>query len=198
MLSQFLNSLTPETIYVAVGVILFLESGIVFLFFLPGDSLLFSLGIYVSQGILDPRILVPALVAGAIFGNIVGYMLGIYFGDNWMHRGYTKKIKPEYFKKSETFFSSYGSFAVFLSRFVPIVRTILPFLAGVAHMKKAKYTLFSIIGGVVWVCVVVAVGYFFGNTVDIVNLERFVLVLMAVVVIVIPLFVKLFKKYILK
>ncbi len=198
MLAQFLNSLSPETIYVAVGVILFLESGIVFLFFLPGDSLLFSLGLYVSQGVLDPRILIPSLIAGAIFGNLVGYALGSYFGDNWISRGYTKRIKPEYFKKSETFFSSYGSLAVFFSRFVPIVRTILPFLAGVSHMKKTKYTLFSVLGGIVWVLIVVGVGYFFGNTVDIVNLERFVLILMAAVVVVIPLGIKLIKKYILK
>jgi len=198
MLAQFLNSLTPETIYVAVGIILFLESGIVFLFFLPGDSLLFSLGIYVSQGVLDSRILLPALVAGAIFGNIVGYILGTYFGDKWMHHGYTKHIKPEYFKKTEDFFSSYGSSAVFFSRFVPIVRTILPFLAGVSHMKKNKFTLFSVVGGVVWVTSVVMAGYFFGNKVSIANLERFVLSLMAIVVIIVPFGVKLIKKYIWK
>ena len=198
MLSQFLNSLTPETIYIAVGAILFLESSIIFLFFLPGDSLLFSLGIYVSQDVLDARILIPVLITGAIFGNIIGYMLGAYFGDKWIRRGYTKHIKPEYFKKTEKFFASYGSSAVFFSRFVPIVRTILPFLAGVSHMKKNKFTIFSIIGGVVWVPTVVAVGYFFGNTVDIVNLERFVLLLMAAVVVIVPFGVKFVKKYILK
>ncbi len=196
MLTEFLSSLSPETIYIAVGLILFLESGIVFLFFLPGDSLLFSLGLYVSQGVLDPRILIPSLVAGAIFGNLVGYALGLYFGDNWIRCGYTKRIKPEYFKKSETFFNSYGSSAVFFSRFVPIVRTILPFLAGIAHMKKTKYTLFSVLGGFVWVPAVVLVGYYFGNTVNIANLEHFVLILMAVVVVIIPLGIKIIKKYI--
>ncbi|MGI9117919.1 MAG: DedA family protein [Minisyncoccia bacterium] len=198
MLTQFLNSLTPETIYIAVGAILFLESAVIFFFFLPGDSLLFSLGLYVSQGTLDPRILLPFLIAGAVFGNIVGYALGAYFGKKWMHRGYTKKIKPEHFDKSEKFFNSYGSSAVFFSRFVPVVRTIAPFLAGVSHMKKTKYTFFSIVGGLVWVPIVVMVGYYFGNTVDIKNLELFVVVLMAMVVVIIPFLIKVIKKYILK
>lgn len=198
MIQHLVSSLSAETIYAVVGLIVFLESAIVFFFFLPGDSLLFSLGIYISYGLLDAHVLLPVLIVAAILGNLVGYWLGKYFGQKWIQVGYTKYIKPEYFRKSEKFFSNYGSVSVFLSRFVPIVRTIMPFLAGIASMKKNKFTVFSIVGGVVWVSVVVSVGYFFGNTVSIANVEKFVLLLMLFVIFIVPFIMKYVKKYIFK
>ena len=150
---------------VGLMVIVFAECGLLVGFFLPGDTLLFSAGLLMSTGTLHVNIWLALVLvpAAAVLGNLVGYWIGYRAGPYVFDRPRSKMFKPEYVERSHAFFDRYGAPAVVLARFVPIVRTVAPVLAGVSRMRFALYALYSVIGGVLWSGGVMLLGYWLGH-----------------------------------
>ncbi|SDO47101.1 membrane-associated protein [Nakamurella panacisegetis] len=147
------------------ALIIFAECGLLIGFFLPGDTLLFIAGLLVATHKLHVNLVavILILVVAAFVGNIVGYGIGRKAGPLVFDRPNAKFFKHEYVEKSEVFFAKYGKVAVILARFVPVVRTVATVMAGVSRMDARLYTLYSAIGGVVWVAGVTVAGYFLGQ-----------------------------------
>ena len=142
-------------VYTPLFLIVFVETGLVFFPFLPGDSLLFAAGVFSADGgglHLGATLLV--FYAAAILGNTSNYWIARFFG---------KRITPERMAKLDSFFEKYGGLTIVITRFMPFFRTFAPFIAGTGHMNFAKFTLFNAIGGISWVSLFVLVGYFFGG-----------------------------------
>ncbi|HET7143700.1 MAG TPA: DedA family protein [Anaerolineales bacterium] len=140
--------------------VIFIETGLVIMPFLPGDSLLFAAGTFAALGSLNIGFLILLLIGAAFLGDTVNYSIGHYLGE----RAYNIKwIKKEYFDKTHAFFEKHGGKAIFLARFVPIVRTFAPFVAGIGKMSYSYFITYNIVGGVVWVLLFTLAGYFFGN-----------------------------------
>ena len=149
-------------VYMVLFAIVFCETGLVVLPFLPGDTLLFIGGAFCATGAMNPWLLVALLLLAAVGGNTVNYWIGSAIG----HRVFThdyKWLDKAALKKTHAFYENHGGKTIILARFVPIVRTFAPFVAGVSEMAFAKFQLFNIIGAVLWVAGLVAAGYFFGN-----------------------------------
>ena len=144
--------------------IIFAETGFVITPFLPGDSLLFAAGALIAAGNtgLSISLLALILIIAAFTGNTINYLLGGYLGPK-VFKEKNKILKLEYYQKTHAFFEKHGAVAVILSRFMPIIRTIAPFVAGVSKMPFLKYSLYNIIGGVSWILVFLFAGYFLGN-----------------------------------
>ncbi len=145
--------------------IIFAECGLVVGFFLPGDSLLFTAGLFVARGdIGSPLWLVCLLLAiGAATGNIVGYLIGGALGPAVFRRPDSRLFRQEYVRRTRAFFDRYGNRAIVLARFVPVVRTFITVMAGVARMPARRYLTYSILGAVVWVAGVTVMGYWLGH-----------------------------------
>ncbi|QGK72480.1 DedA family protein [Allosaccharopolyspora coralli] len=165
--------LDPENIITALGpfalvgvcLIIFSECGLLVGFFLPGDSLLFVTGLFTAAGAIDsPLWLVLALLTICAFvGNITGYWIGRTLGPPMFNKPDSKLFKQEYVDKTHEFFEKYGPVAIILARFVPIVRTFITAIAGVAKMDQRKFFLYSAIGAVAWIVSMTLLGYFLGN-----------------------------------
>jgi membrane-associated protein len=147
--------------YLILFLIVFCETGLVVTPFLPGDSLLFAAGTFAAlDSGLSIWLLVILLMVAAILGDTVNYWIGHYLGD----RAYNIKwIKKEYLDKTHAFFEKHGGKTIFLARFVPIVRTFAPFVAGIGHMSYGYFISYNFIGGITWVALFTLAGYFFGN-----------------------------------
>ena len=140
--------------------VIFIETGLVIMPFLHGDSLLFAAGTFAALGSFNVWGLIGLLIIAAVTGDAVNYSIGHYLGE----RAYSIKwIKKEYLEKTHAFFEKHGGKAIFLARFVPIVRTFAPFVAGIGKMSYAYFATYNIVGGVTWVILFTLLGYFFGN-----------------------------------
>ncbi len=158
-LAKIITDYGTWTYAILFGVI-FVETGLVIMPILPGDSLLFAAGTFAALGALNIWYLVALLMAAAILGDTVNYSIGHFLGE----RAYNIKwIKKEYFDKTHAFFEKHGGKAIFLARFVPIVRTFAPFVAGICKMTYGYFITYNIVGGIVWVLLFTFAGYFFGN-----------------------------------
>lgn len=146
-------------VYGFLFLIVFLETGLVVTPFLPGDSLLFVAGAMAAVGDFNIWLLFSILALAAILGDTVNYSLGKYFGE----KVFSKFIKKEHLEKTQKFFDKYGKKTIILARFVPIVRTFAPFVAGVGKMHYLTFLSFNVIGGLVWVALFTLSGFFFGN-----------------------------------
>jgi len=164
--------------YALLFVVLFCETGLVVTPFLPGDSLLFTAGAFAALGSLRIDVLVLLFCAAAILGDTVNYSIGHYFGKRMVKLD-GRIIKREYIERTHRFFERYGKKAIVLARFVPIVRTFAPFVAGVGGMHYGQFITYNILGGVFWVLPFTLGGYFFGNA-PIVR-EYFGLVIVAII-----------------
>ena len=171
-------------IYGILFLIIFAETGLVVTPFLPGDSLLFATGALVAAGALNPVLVTGLLILAAIAGDAVNYAAGRYIGprvftassgEHWWER----LLNREHLDRAHAFFERYGGKAVVLGRFVPIVRTFVPFVAGAGAMTYATFVFYNVIGAIVWVGLCVAAGYFVGN-VPVVK-ENFSLVTLAII-----------------
>jgi membrane-associated protein len=165
MIDLFLHLDTYLTQYGAwtygiLFVVIFVETGLVVMPFLPGDSLLFAAGTFAARGSLNLWSLLGLLMFAAVLGDTVNYSIGHYLGE----RAYNIKwIKKEYLDKTHAFFEKHGGIAIFLARFVPIVRTFAPFVAGIGKMSYGYFITYNFVGGVTWVALFTFAGYFFGN-----------------------------------
>ncbi|HNH27109.1 MAG TPA: DedA family protein [Anaerolineales bacterium] len=146
--------------YGILFVVIFIETGLVVMPFLPGDSLLFAAGTFAALGSFNVWGLVGLLAVAAVLGDAVNYSIGHYLGD----RAYNIKwIKKEYLEQTHAFFEKHGGKAIFLARFVPIVRTFAPFVAGIGKMSYSYFATYNIVGGISWVTIFTLLGFFFGN-----------------------------------
>jgi membrane-associated protein len=149
--------------YLVLFIIIFCETGLVVTPFLPGDSLLFAAGALAALGALDPLALFALLVAAAILGDASNYWIGKTVGPKVLHDEKSRIFRKSYLDKTHAFFEKHGGKSIILARFVPIVRTFAPFLAGVGTMSYSQFLIYNVVGGVVWVGGFVGAGYFFGN-----------------------------------
>ena len=173
-------------VYGILFAVVFAETGLVVTPFLPGDSLLFAAGAIAATGALDVRLVVLLMAAAAIVGNTVNYSVGRSAGARIIERAqrdqaWGRWIRPAYVARAHEFFEARGGAAVVLARFVPIVRTFVPFVAGVAGMSYGAYTLYTVAGSLAWVGLCVGAGYWFGN-IPIIK-ENFSLAALGIVVI---------------
>lgn len=148
---------------IAIGATVFAESGLLVGFFLPGDTLLFGAGILASQGILPLHWLILVIVTSAIIGDNVGYSIGRRTGKRLFRKKESILFKPEHLERAEKFYEQHGGKTIILARFVPMVRTFAPMVAGIGKMPRGRFLAFNIIGGVIWGAGVTLIGYWFGS-----------------------------------
>jgi membrane-associated protein len=150
-------------IYAILFAIIFSETGFVVTPFLPGDSLLFVAGAVAATGGMNVHLLVALLVAAAVLGNSVNYAVGRWLGRHFFTNRGSRWLNPAHLEKAHAFYEEHGGKAVVISRFLPIVRTYIPFVAGMAAMQPVRYTAFNVAGALLWVGSLCYAGYFFGN-----------------------------------
>jgi membrane-associated protein len=171
-------------VYAMLFAVIYAETGLVVMPFLPGDSLLFAAGALAATGVLDVRVVIVLLIVAAAGGNAVNYAVGRSVGQRVIQRAQTDRrwgrwINPSYVTRANGFFQKHGGKAIVLGRFMPIVRTFVPFVAGAAEMPYASFAFYNIAGAVAWVGICVGAGYLFGN-VPIIK-ENFALVALGIV-----------------
>lgn len=165
-LDRHLGELTSDYgawTYLILFAIVFCETGLVVTPFLPGDSLLFAAGAIASLGTLDVGLLTCLLIVAAILGDSVNYQLGLWLGPRVLRGERSWLFNRKHLNRTHAFFERYGGKTIVLARFVPIVRTFAPFVAGVGAMKYRKFLAYNVVGGIVWVVGFVLSGYLFGN-----------------------------------
>lgn len=149
--------------YAILFIILFAETGFVVTPFLPGDSLLFAAGALASRGSLNVGFVIGLLIVAAVLGDTVNYWIGHFFGKKIVDNPKIKFINQEHIDKTEQFFKKYGGKTIIMARFVPIVRTFAPFVAGIGSMHYGTFITYNVVGGVLWITLLTLAGYFFGN-----------------------------------
>lgn len=196
----FKTIMTPEKVinwggFTALIIIVFAETGLLIGFFLPGDSLLMTAGLLISQGILKVDILVlnVVLMLAAIIGDTVGYWFGRKTGPKIFNKEDSRLFKKKYLLKAQEFYERHGAKAIIYARFVPFARTFAPILAGVGKMDYGKFVTYNIVGGIIWVASMTLLGYFFGQ-IEIVK-NNFEKVVIAVIILsVMPIIIGYFKE----
>jgi len=146
-------------VYLILFAIIFLETGFVITPFLPGDSMIFVAGTLSAQGVLNPYMLFIIISLAAILGDTLNYWIGKYIGERVFH----KYINEKYLDKTKEFYEKHGAKTIVIARYIPIVRTFAPFVAGVGKMNYLKFLIYNVVGGITWVAIFVFGGYFFGN-----------------------------------
>ena len=179
-IAGWIVALGPVWVYTPLFLIVFVETGVVFFPFLPGDSLLFAAGVFsVDGGGLNIWATLIVFSAAAILGNTSNYWIARFFGKRIIDSGKVKALTRERMDKLDEFFDKYGGLTIVITRFMPFFRTFAPFIAGTGHMNFARFTLWNAIGGIAWVCLFVLVGYFFG-TIPFVQ-DRFEVIILGIV-----------------
>lgn len=150
-------------VYALLFLIIFVETGVVVMPFLPGDSLLFVVGAMCGAGLMDLGLSMGLLTVAAIAGNQSNYTIGRYFGPRVFQWENSRFFNKDAFMKAHDFYEKYGGITIVAARFMPFLRTFAPFVAGVAQMTRRKFTVYDVGGGVLWVCGIIFIGYVFGN-----------------------------------
>ncbi len=167
-------------IYVILFVIIFCETGLVVTPILPGDSLLFAVGALAARPDgLNLWIVLSSLIVAAILGDSLNYWIGYFLGEK-LQKKFPRLIRPEYLRKTHDFYERYGGKTIIIARFVPIVRTFAPFVAGVGKMTYSRFMMFNVSGALLWILLLVPAGYFFGNLPFV--KKNFSMVIMAIIV----------------
>lgn len=174
--------------------IVFAETGLLFGFFLPGDSLLFSVGVASGASGVNVYVLAAILMCAAIIGDNVGYFLGLNAGPRIFSRPQSALFHPDHLKRTSAFYEKYGPRAVVYARFIPIIRTCTPFISGVATMRYGRFLLFSLFGGVLWITFMTTLGYQLGQ-VDLVKRNFEKVVLGVIFISLLPVFIEGFKAW---
>ena len=179
-------------IYAILFLIVFCETGLVVTPFLPGDSLLFAAGAVAALGGMNVHIAAGLLLAAAVIGDAVNFAIGKYFGEKLFAKPDSRVFKREYLAKTHAFYEKYGGKTIILARFVPIVRTFAPFVAGMGNMHYGRFIRYNIIGALMWVGLLTYAGYFFGELPVVKN--NFGLVVIGIIVVsVLPMVVEIAK-----
>ena len=150
-------------VYALLFLVIFVETGVVVMPFLPGDSLLFVVGAMCGLGLMSYPLSVALLLAAAVLGNQTNYTIGRYFGPRVFKWENSRLFNKAAFDRAHDFYERYGGITIVAARFMPFLRTFAPFVAGVAKMKRSRFTFFDVSGGALWVGGIITVGYFFGN-----------------------------------
>lgn len=180
MVSFDLVELIKAVGYLGVFGIVFAESGLFFGFFLPGDSLLFTAGFLASQGFFNFAVLVVLCVAGAILGDSVGYAFGRRVGQRLFEREDSRFFKKKHLMKAHAFYEKHGGKTIVLARFMPIVRTFAPIVAGTANMTYRKFLTYNVVGGMLWGIGLTAMGFTLGQVIP--DPDRFLLPIIALII----------------
>jgi len=180
--------------YVGLFVIVFAESGVFFGFFLPGGSMLFTAGLLASQGLFNVHALIIILGLAAILGDSVGYWFGSKVGPKIFTREDSLFFKKKHLEQTKKFYDKYGARTIVLGRFIPIVRTFAPILAGVAEMHYGKFIRYNILGAIFWAIGMTLLGYFVGSSVP--NMQDYLLpIILAIIFLsILPIFLEMRKK----
>lgn len=166
--------------YLILTAIIFSECGLLVGFFLPGDSVLFAAGVLAAQGLFNIWIVMALLLAAAIIGVSVGYGVGARWGRRLFDRADSRFFKKENLYKAEAFYEKHGGQALIITRFIPVIRTFVPVVAGIGRMPYHKLIFYNIIGGVIWVVGLVGMGYWLGEKVT--NIDKYLLPIIAIIV----------------
>jgi membrane-associated protein len=166
-------------VYLIVFLVIFCETGLVVTPILPGDSLLFGLGAFAAMGTLKVEWLFVMLSIAAVAGDTVNYMIGHYVGPRVFARESGRFLKKEYLERTHQFYEKYGGKTIVIARFVPIIRTFAPFVAGIGSMSYSRFIVYNIVGGISWIALFIFGGYYFGNL-SIVK-RNFTLVIFAII-----------------
>ena len=172
-------------VYALLFLIIFVETGVVVMPFLPGDSLLFVVGALCGAGLMNLPLVVVLLIVAAILGDQCNYSIGRYFGPRVFQWENSRYFNKHAFDQAHAFYERYGGVTIIAARFMPFLRTFAPFVAGVAVMTRSKFTLFNVTGAVLWVGGIVAAGYLFGNIPWVqANLDKIILALLGATVLI--------------
>jgi membrane-associated protein len=150
-------------VYALLFAIIFVETGLVVMPFLPGDSLLFVVGALCGLGLMELELAMPLLVVAAVLGDQCNYSIGRYFGPKVWHWEHSRYFNKRAFQQAHDFYEKYGGITIVVARFLPFIRTFVPFVAGVAEMGRHKFTVYNIVGALVWVLGLTTAGFLFGN-----------------------------------
>ncbi len=167
--------------YVIIFLIIFCETGLVVTPVLPGDSLLFAIGTFAALGSFDMAVVLALLTIAAIAGDTVNYWIGNYLGPKVFHYEDSRFFKKKHLERTHQFYEKHGGKTIIIARFIPIIRTFAPFVAGIGSMTYRKFLSYNVVGGILWIFSLTLAGYFFGNIPVVRN--NFSLVIMAIVVI---------------
>lgn len=177
-----LESLIEAVGIIGVAFIVFAESGLLVGFFLPGDSLLFTAGFLASQDVVSIWLLVPVSFVAAVAGDAVGYQFGHRVGRRLFEREDSRFFKRQYLERAEAFFAEHGGKAIILARFIPIVRTFTPIVAGISIMPYRQFAVYNFIGGALWAAGITLLGYFLGSSIP--GIDKYLLPIIAVIILV--------------
>ena len=176
-----LESLIQSVGLLGLLAIVFAENGLFFGFFLPGDTLLFTAGFLAARGHFNIWTLTISLIVASILGVFVGFWFGKKYGVRLFTRPDSRFFRRENIDKAHRFYQKYGSFTIVLARFVPIVRTFAPIVAGIADMSYQRFVAYNILGGIIWAGGITLMGYWFGDTIP--NIDKYILPVMGVIVV---------------
>jgi membrane-associated protein len=190
-----LDSLIQTVGYVGMFAIIFVETGLLAGFFLPGDTLLLTAGVIASTGKLELPWVILVCTLGSICGDQLGYFIGKTFGSKVFSRPKSKLFDPENVVKARAFFDKYGMITIIVARFIPVIRAFAPTMAGVSGVPYSKFLGLSVIGGVLWGASLTTLGFFLGNLVGAATLEKYLLAIIAVGILagVIPSLIHMFR-----
>ncbi|MEK7088516.1 MAG: VTT domain-containing protein [Patescibacteria group bacterium] len=174
--------------YLGIFFIIFAESGLFFGFFLPGDTLLFTAGLLASQGYFNIALLILLIVSGAVLGDQIGYFFGKKFGPKIFNRDESLFFKKKYITEAENFYKKHGKKTIILARFLPVIRTFIPILAGVGKMHYRTFVTYNIMGGLFWGVSITLSGYFLGQQIPNVDTYLIPILLLIVFVSMLPTF----------
>lgn len=188
-LNQYLANIVAQYgiwTYVLLFVIIFCETGLVVTPFLPGDSLLFAAGAVANNSSLNIHLLSLLLITAATLGNISNYYIGRWAGPKIFSQKTSRWLNRKHLEQAHEFYETYGGWAIVFARFVPIIRTFAPFVAGIAKMSPAKFQLFSATSSIAWVSLFAYLGYWFGNTPIVKHNFSFIIVMVIIITIIPP------------
>jgi len=184
MIDSILNIDLPTLIktigYLGIFLIIFAESGLFFGFFLPGDTLLFTAGLLASQGYFDITLLVLLVTFGAVLGDQIGYLFGVKIGPKIFTHDESFFFKKRYITDAENFYKKHGKKAIVLARFIPVVRTFIPILAGVGKMHYKTFITYNVIGGLLWGVGITLSGYFLGQKIP--GIDKYLIPILLLIV----------------